>query len=259
MLISLAGALIVGACLGLLGSGGSILTVPILTYLLGEDVKVAIPESLAIVGLIALSGAVMHARHGRIQFGIALVFGAFGMFGAYVGAIASTFISASVQLALFALLMLIAAGMMLRRKPAVEKSLGAQPEPRSSRRWRLPADGFGVGAICGVVGIGGGFLIVPALHLRAGLPMRQAIATSLAIIVMNCIAGFGKHLHQLREMNLQVNWELIAIFGVVGIAGSYAGAAAAGRIDQATLRRIFAVFLLILGAFILIDRLARLV
>ena len=161
------GALVVGLSLGLLGSGGSILTVPVLIFLVGEPEKVAIAESLAIVGGIALVGSLPFAVRKLIDWRSVAFFGVPGMAGAYLGALLSRYVSGGFQLALFALIMLVAAFFMFR-PPAVPRSAAAAPR----RPWKIGLDGLVVGVLTGFVGVGGGFLIVPALVLLGGLSMH---------------------------------------------------------------------------------------
>ena len=176
-------ALAIGLTLGLLGSGGSILTVPVLVYLLGQPEKVAIAGSLAIVCAIALVGAVPYARQRLIDWRSVVLFGLPGMAGTWLGAWAAQFVSGALQLFVFALVMLAAAWSMFRAPPAAD---GRGPRHAGL----VVADGLAVGALTGFVGVGGGFLIVPALVLLGGLTIQRAIATSLLVIAMKSAAGF---------------------------------------------------------------------
>lgn len=237
------GAICVGFSLGLLGSGGSILTVPILVYLVGDSEKVAIAESLAIVGTIAVIGLVPFALQRRVEWSTVALFGAPGMAGAYIGAAISKFLPGSVQLLGFALVLLLAAVMMLRPIAAgqVKAPVG---------RGVIMVEGLVVGAVTGLVGVGGGFLIVPALVLLGGLTMHQAVGTSLAIIAMKSASGFYKYLDVLAQADLSVGWDIVGLFVVLGIAGSFAGGAVAHKLPQSVLRRVFAVLLIGMGLFI---------
>jgi uncharacterized membrane protein YfcA len=156
------GAVAIGVSLGLLGSGGSILTVPVLVYLMGQDEKVAIAGSLFIVGSVALTGSMQYLRARLIDWRNVVIFGIPGMAGTYVGALSAAYVSGIVQLSLFAVVMLLASYMMLRPLKLDETSHA----PRES--WKIAADGLLVGVITGLVGVGGGFLIVPALALLGG-------------------------------------------------------------------------------------------
>ena len=249
MLYALLGAVAIGLVLGLLGSGGSILTVPVLVYLAGEPDKVAIAESLAIVGAIAAVGVVPYARQHLVDWRNALYFGVPGIVGTYGGAALSEKVPGAVQLALFALVMLLAAGLMFWSK----KDLVTEEEASRRRQaaWKIIIEGLSVGLLTGLVGVGGGFLIVPALVLLGGLPMRLAVGTSLLIIAAKSAAGFLKYLDVLAGAGQQVDWGLIGLFAAIGIVGSFAGNALSQRVPQAQLRRGFAVFLVVMGGFML--------
>ena len=246
MLWALLGAVAIGLVLGLLGSGGSILTVPVLVYLAGQPDKVAIAESLAIVGAIAAVGAVPYARQRLVDWHSVLYFGVPGIAGTYGGAALSEWVPGAVQLALFAVVMILAAGLMLRGG----QDAGAAPRARQPL-WLIAVEGLAVGVLTGLVGVGGGFLIVPALVLLGGLPMRLAVGTSLLIVAAKSAAGFVKYTDVLAQAGQHVDGSLIGLFAAIGIAGSFAGNALSQRVPQAQLRRAFAGFLVVMGAFIL--------
>lgn len=246
MLWAWIGALLVGLTLGLLGSGGSILTVPVLVYLVDEPEKLAIAESLGIVALISLVGAIPFGFKRQIDWRSVVFFGGPGMAGAYLGAYLSVFMSGAVQLVLFAGVMLIAAVMMLRQQTG---ALGSRTDRHPI--WKIAVEGFVVGVLTGIVGVGGGFLIVPALVLLGGLPMHLAIGTSLTIIAVKSLAGFYKYLDVLEAAGLVVHWRLILIFSAIGIAGSVIGGKMGEYVSQQRLKRGFAVFLVVMGLYIL--------
>lgn len=250
MILAVACALLIGLSLGVFGSGGSILTVPILVYLLGHEDKVAIAESLAIVGVVAMVGGIGPARAGLVSLKTVLSFGLPGMLGALGGSWAAAFVSGAVQLVAFSVVML-AAGVMMWRRASGGDGAGGENGRSRSIPW-FAACGLGVGVVTGFVGVGGGFLIVPALVLLTGMPMRRAVGNSLFIITMNCVVGFIKHTMVLSELSISPDWVTIAIVGAVGSTGGLAGAALQAKIGQRALRRGFAVFLLLMGAFILI-------
>jgi uncharacterized membrane protein YfcA len=245
VLLTWLGALVVGLSLGLLGSGGSILTVPILVYLTGQSPKLAIAASLAIVGTIALTGAANYARQGLVDWRYVLYFGLPGIVATYGGAWVSRFASGPVQLAVFAVIMGLASYTMLR--PA-----HASPETRPPRRfaWLLAA-GVAVGLITGFVGVGGGFLFVPALVILGGLSMHRAVGTSLAIIALNSASGFVEHFNLLAAGSVRIPWSVIAVFAAIGTAGSVAGNLAGRRLAHSRLRRIFGMFLVVMCAYVL--------
>jgi len=239
-----AGAAAIGVSLGLFGSGGSILTVPVLIYLFGQDEKVAIAGSLAIVGSIALVGALPYLRARLIDWRNVLLFGVPGMGGTYLGAWIAQFVPGIVQLALFAVVMLIAAYMMLR-PPNVAN-------PASGRAiWKISLDGLLIGILTGLVGVGGGFLIVPALVLLGGMTMHRAVATSLVIIALKSFSGFFKYLDVLAAQDLSLDWGVISLVTALGVAGSFAGNHLGTRVPQAALQRGFAYFLIVMGIYIL--------
>jgi uncharacterized protein len=269
-MLPLIGALLIGITLGLLGSGGSILTVPVLVYLLGHTDKVAIAESLAIVGMIALFGIFPYARSRQIDWRSVVFFGVPGMIGTYGGAWLANFVPGAAQLVLFGVVMLLAAGLMLRntrRRPAavsaevpeapagdlahVPDPHALPPEPHRHPLWQIVLEGSAVGVLTGLVGVGGGFLIVPALVILGGLTMRTAVGTSLAVIALKSLAGFYKYVGVLADLELHVDWGTIGLFIAIGTVGSMLGKAVSSRMDQLTLRRVFAVFLVVMGLFVL--------
>ncbi|MEM1043797.1 MAG: sulfite exporter TauE/SafE family protein [Bacteroidota bacterium] len=244
MLLALLGALLVGLSLGLLGSGGSILTVPVLIYLVGQPEKEAIAESLGIVGLIALSGSVLNAVQKKVDWRSVALFALPGMVGTAVGATLSGFVSGLVQLTVFAVTMLAAAVLMFRGRPEAE---GERSPP-----WGLVAfQGLLIGVLTGFVGVGGGFILVPALVLLVGLPIHVAIGTSLTIIVLNSASGFVRYLGVLAEAGLSVDVQLVGVFGAVGVVGSVIGNRIGARVPRQQLRKGFAVFLVVMAAYIL--------
>ena len=243
--LALPGALAIGLSLGLLGSGGSILTVPVLVYLLGQDEKVAIAGSLFIVGSIAAAGGLQFLRAGFIQWRSVFVFGLPGMVGTYLGAVIAAYVSGVMQLALFALVMLMASWLMLRPLDLADAGAPAR------QAWKIAADGLVVGVITGLVGVGGGFMIVPALVLLGGLSMHHAVATSLIIIALKSYSGFVKYLDVLEQQSLSLDWTTLVVVTVIGIAGSVVGSKLARRLPQDQLKRWFGYFLIVMGLYIL--------
>jgi hypothetical protein len=245
MTLALLGALAIGLTLGLLGSGGSILTVPILVYVVGQEEKIAIAGSLAIVGGIALAGAVPRMLKRQIDWRSVFWFGLPGMLGTVLGAQLSRWIPGVVQLFVFALVMLVAAVMMARPSPL-------QATARAARaRGLIVLDGLAVGVLTGLIGIGGGFLILPALVLLGGIAMHRAIGTSLCIIALNAFSGFAKHATLLAAAGIALDWRLISLFTAVGAGGSLVGLQLADRLPQQRLKRVFAGFLVLMAVFIL--------
>jgi uncharacterized protein len=249
-------AVAIGMSLGLIGGGGSILAVPTLVYVMGVAPKSAIAMSLAIIGTVSLLGAIPHWRLGNIQLKTATMFGLSTMLGAYTGARIATlpFVTGTVQMLLFATMMLLAAGLMIRKSsqaaknaPVEELDLTLYPKPICKYCWLwLVSEGIGVGILTGLVGVGGGFAIVPALVLLGNVPMKQAIGTSLLVIVFNSIAGF---LGYLGYVTLNIN--LMATFAIAASCGIFAGAYLVRFVQARHLQKAFGYFLLAMSAFIL--------
>lgn len=240
------GAALIGLSLGLLGSGGSILTVPVLVYLAGEAPKAAIAESLAVVGIIALVGAASALRRGDVDGRSLVAFGLPAMATTYAGSALSAHVASALQLVLFALVMLAAAVGMARGASTPGDGTVSAPS-----RGRLAAMGAVVGVVTGVVGVGGGFLIVPALALLARLPMRRAVGTSLVLIVANSAVGFARHAVDLHAAGTVLNGGLIGLVAAIGVAGVLVGGRLGRRVPQRTLQRAFAVVLVAMSGFIL--------
>ncbi len=234
-------ATLIGLSLGLLGGGGSILTVPVLVYVLGYAAKPAIAMSMPVVGITSLLAAALHWRLGNVRLRTAVEFGVLAMVGAFAGAKLAGLLSDTAQLTLLAVVMLAAAVSMLRGRAEDDVETAATP-----RRALLAPVAVGVGVLTGLVGIGGGFLMVPALVLLARIPMRQAVGTSLLIIAMNSVAGFAGYIG-----TVDVNWPFLAGFTAASAAGAVIGTALVARVPQAALTRAFAVLLLVMGGFVL--------
>jgi len=232
---------VVGVSLGLLGGGGSILAVPLLVYVAGIEVHGAIAMSLAIVGATSLGGALVHARAGRVDLKAALVVGVAGMVAAPLGARASQAVRQEALLVTFAALMIVVGGLMLRGR---HPGSGGGPSP--PRRLAIVGAGVGVGLLTGFLGVGGGFLIVPALTLLAGLPIHTAVGTSLLVIAMNAGAGLVGHLGQAG-----IPLGLTAAFTAASLLGASFGGRMAERFEPVRLRRTFAVFVILVGLALL--------
>lgn len=241
-------SLLVGLLLGLLGGGGSILTVPVLVYVAGLEPKLAIASSLVVVGVTSLSAMLGHARSGRVCWKTGLLFGAAGMLGAYGGGRLAVLIPGGVLLILFAGLMLGTAYAMLRggrdKPPPQAAALPLCP-------LRLPLlpilfDGLLVGAGTGLVGAGGGFLVVPALNLLGGLPMHAAVGTSLLVIALKsfaALAGYAQH--------VEMDYELVGVVTGAAIVGGWLGGKLSRRVSAGLLRRVFGVFVILVAAYVL--------
>ncbi|WP_418960916.1 sulfite exporter TauE/SafE family protein [Streptomyces tritici] len=239
----LAVSVLIGVSLGILGGGGSILTVPILVYLAGMDTKEAIATSLFVVGVTSVVGLVPHARAGRVRWRTGLIFGSVSMVGAYGGGRLAAYVPETVLLVAFALMMLATAAAMLRKS--------RRPKPVKPAHTELPVkhvmvEGLVVGAVTGLVGSGGGFLVVPALALIGGLPMSVAVGTSLLVITMKSFSGLAGHLD-----GVQIDWGLALAVTAAAVVGSLIGSRFAGRIPQDALRKAFGWFVVVMGVVVL--------
>lgn len=249
LLIGGSAGLAIGLTLGLLGGGGSILTVPALVYLAGQTPQAAVAASLVIVGANSTMGAFFHRTQGTLNWNIALFFGSAGMLTSYFAAGFSQYFSATALLVAFASLMLfVGIYMLLRKTPQVRDA--NQP----TNWFVIIGSGATVGVLTGFLGVGGGFLIVPALVILVGLPMRQAIGTSLVIISMNSLASLLGHLGH-TSLDLSV----VGIFLIGGLAGTLLGSRLAKRINPYYLRRAFAIFVIVLAIFLLADNITGLI
>ncbi|MGX1365075.1 putative membrane protein YfcA [Streptomyces canus] len=239
--VIIAASLLIGVSLGILGGGGSILTVPILVYLAGMETKQAIATSLFVVGVTSAAGVVSHARAGRVRWRTGLLFGLAGMTGAYAGGRLAEFIPGSVLLIGFALMMIATAVAMIHgRRQAPKKVHHELPVPH------VLLEGIAVGLVTGLVGAGGGFLVVPALALLGGLPMTVAVGTSLLVISMKSFAGLAGYL-----ASVHIDWGFAALVTASAVVGSLLGGLLAGRIPQDALRKSFGWFVAVMGIFVL--------
>ena len=247
--------LLIGISLGLIGGGGSILTVPIFVYVFGIEAKSAIAMSLAVVGLTSLVGAVQHWRAGNVNIRVALIFGSVAMVGTWLGARLAVFFTGAAQLTLFAAVMLLSAWFMLKPSKDAAQQEGSEGDANPAlastgmAELKLPliiVEGLAVGILTGLVGVGGGFLVVPALVLLGKVPMKQAIGTSLLVIALKSASGFAGYLG-----TVPVDWSFMGSFAVLAVAGIFIGTALVKHVSGALLKKIFATFLLVMGAFIL--------
>ncbi len=255
------GAIIMGLSLGLIGGGGSILTVPILVYLFNVDAVLATAYSLFIVGITSMVGSVSHMRMGNIHWRTALVFGVPSIVAVFltraylVPALPDPLFSIGVvavskslgMLVFFALLMVAAAYSMIRKPKA---PLGPDERAEQAIAFNYPlilAEGAVVGTITGLVGAGGGFLIIPALVLLAKLPMKQAVGTSLIIIAAKSLIGFTGDLGG----DEVIDWNFLMIFSAIAIGGIIAGSILSKRIPNEKLKPAFGWFVLVMGIYII--------
>ena len=293
--IAIPAGLLIGLSLGALGGGGSILTVPVLVYLLHQPPHAATAGSLLIVGITATAGMIAHRRACRVRLAAGVAFGVLGVAGAYAGTRLSSSIRPDLLLSLFAGLMLVAAAAMARRRrgaagqhvpavagppappeAAVPDDLGVPSsrggaatatldKPAAAMRTQVPsmagqrpsgtaavrqglkivAAATGVGLLTGFFGVGGGFVIVPALVLALGFEMPVAVGTSLLVIAINSAAAFaarlGGHVH--------LDWPLLGVFIVAALAGTLAGNRVASRVDPSRLTAAFTILLVAVAAY----------
>ena len=262
---------LIGISLGALGGGGSILTVPALVYVLGDSARSATTASLVIVGVTALVGALGHARAHHVRWTSGIVFGSVGIATSFVGTALNRRVDPNVLLLCFAALMLVAAVAMLRRSlvPTPDDEDGAPDGGSAAVAVRAPtsvrtqltaavtlkvvAAGLTVGLLAGFLGVGGGFIVVPALVLALNLPMPVAVGTSLLVIAINSAAALVA-----RAGNDSFHWAVIVPFTIAAIGGSLAGKEVAGRVSSTTLTRAFAGLLVLVGAYVAVRSAAGL-
>lgn len=244
-------AVLIGVSLGLLGGGGSILTVPILVYVIGVPTHEAIALSLLVVGTTSVTALIPHARAGRVRWRTGLVFGVASMIGAFGAGKVAHYIPSTVLLVAFGGMMLVTAVAMMRGRSKGDEAASVEGEGKLPI-FKILGEGLVVGAITGLVGAGGGFLVVPALMWLGKLPMRTAVGTSLLVIAMKSFAGFSGYI-----LNVSVDWPLAALITSAAVVGSFGGAAIAGRIPQDMLRRAFAWFVVTMAVFVLLQEVPR--
>jgi len=246
-------ALFVGLVLGLLGGGGSILALPIFLYVFRVPTKPAIAMSLAVVGMSAFVGFLTHWRQGTVRLKVAIPFGICAMVAAFATARLTHLVPAAVQLTLFAVFAFSAAFFMLR--DAV-KERHRQPDEPNERAvggrfgWWLGAEAVGVGVLTSLIGAGGGFVIVPALVLLGGMPVKEAVGSSLLIITMNALSGFVGYIGTVR-----IDWPLVGSFTGVAAVGAVIGTRMNRRVPQARIKQGFAVLIIVLGAYLVVKKL----
>ncbi|MGH9221589.1 MAG: sulfite exporter TauE/SafE family protein [Vicinamibacterales bacterium] len=232
-------ALAIGTTIGLLGGGGSLVAVPAFTFLLQLPPKDAVVTSLAVVGVASAAGAVSGFIRGAIPVAVALIVGMSAAAGALAGGVAGARLSDQTQMAILGMVMLIAA-LALWRQPRV-----ARAEHASASRSALAVIGVSVGVLTGLVGVGGGFLIVPALVVGAGLPIREAAASSLFVIALAAFAGLVGYAGETA-----IAWPFILPIAAVAAAGTIAGGLVAWRLPQRRLQQAFALSLVALASFV---------
>ncbi len=274
-------AVCIGLSLGLIGGGGSVLAVPVLVYVMGLPEKEAIASTLLIVGVVSLIGAIPHWKQGNVNLKVVASFAPSAMLGAFFGARIANLpaVTGTIQLVAFGITTLLASLLMIRKsssrapkvEPVTDPPLSASElDPKSFpnggdvssleltedqataswTRWLIIAiEGLAVGVLTGFVGVGGGFAIIPALVLLGGIPMKEAIGTSLLIITLNSASAFAGYLGQVT-----LNWNLIMAFTLAASVGTVSGALLNKSIDAKHLQKGFGYFVLAVAVYVLIRR-----
>ncbi len=246
MTLALVLSTLVGVALGLFGGGGSMLSVPLLTYSLGMSPKSAIATSLLVIAASSAAALVPLAGTRLVYWRTGVAFGLAGMAGAYAGGHLSAFVPGQVLLWAFTATMLVTAFAMLRRRPAQSAVAMEHDIGGAARMLKIASYGLGVGALTGMIGAGGGFLIVPVLTLLGRVPMRSAVATSLLVISMNTLAGFAGHVG-----HAEITWNVALPVTGLAMLGSLAGSVFGKRLPQVTLRRGFAWLVISIALFVI--------
>ncbi|MCU4674576.1 sulfite exporter TauE/SafE family protein [Catenovulum sp. 2E275] len=241
MFVIIISAVMIGLSLGLLGSGGAILTVPALIYGVGMNEKSAIASALFIVASISLFSSVNNIITQKIAWKNISGFAIPGLFASYLGALAGSYIAGYIQLFIFAMVILFAAFHTLKLNNHAIQKQSSLP--------KIIMTGFLVGFLTGLVGVGGGFLIVPALIILLNLPLRQAVASSLIIISLNSLVAFGRYAITFNRDAIEFNWLVIIIFILLGTCGSYLGQFFANKLNPKWLQQGFAYLLICLSIF----------
>lgn len=250
-------AILIGLVMGLIGGGGSILSVPVFVYLFGLDAVSATTFSLFVVGITSLVGSLGFLKQRLVNFRTALLFGLPSVLGVLfsrrlvlphlphyiINRWGITLTKDMFLLILFAILMLISSYKMIRN--TTREGLRKSEKPNYTL---LASQGLLVGLITGLIGAGGGFLIVPALVMLLGLGMKEAVATSLFIISMNSLLGFFSSLDK-----VDVNWTFLLIFSAISIVGILIGVAISKKMDGKKLKPFFGWFVLVMGLYIIIK------
>ena len=264
VIIGFAAAIVIGISLGLIGGGGSILTVPVLVYILGVNPVLATAYSLFVVGSTSLVGAATYMRKGLVNYKTALVFAVPSFIAVFLTrkflvpalpdplfTVGEAIITKNIGIMIFfALIMLAASYSMITTKKCVDCD---EDEPVAFNFPMIALEGSVVGVITGIVGAGGGFLIIPALVLLAKLPMKMAVGTSLLIIAAKSLIGF------LGDLSTQtIDWQLLLIFTALSIVGIFIGSALSKKINEEILKTGFGWFVLAMGIYIITKELLAL-
>ncbi len=236
-------AILIGVSLGLLGGGGSTLTIPVLHYAFGLEVHDAIASSLIVVAATGAIAVLPHARAGSVRWRHGATFGVASMATSFVGGRLGALVPGIVLIVAFAAVMMVSGLAMLLRSRTM-------PTPGARRPGWMVVLGGGVGVLTGFLGAGGGFLIVPALTIAGGLGMREAVATSLFVITLNALAGLAG-----TVAHATIDIPLTAAVTAIAIAGSLVGARLGRRMPAASLQRVFGWFVIVLATLVLVAEL----
>ena len=250
LIITFVLALVIGVSIGLLGGGGAILAVPVLTYITGLEPVQAIPSSLLIVGVTSAVSLTLHALKRRVQWRTGIIFGIASMAGAFAGGRLGSSVPSAILMFSFAAVMIAAAVAMIRGR----KNNGDEEESVKLPIVKILITGAVVGLVSGFVGAGGGFLIVPALALLARLPMTLAVATSLMIVTMQSGAGLVGYV-----VSTPLDWMLALSIAAAAVIGSFLGFWLSGRVPDRGLRKGFGVFVLVIAAIVVTEETLQLI
>ncbi|WP_457560619.1 sulfite exporter TauE/SafE family protein [Caminibacter sp.] len=245
--LTILSGLLSGLALGLTGGGGSILAVPLLVYLVGIDIHLAIVTSLIAVGATSLISSLTYMRDNLVRFKTAFLMAAPGLISTYLGSLVNKHLNGHLLLVLFSFLMFYIGYRMTKKRKT--------PEKAGKNYLKIIILGFVVGFASGLFGVGGGFLLVPALYMGANLSMKESIGTSLFIIFLFGLFGMGSYIIQHRPINFLIS----AVFVIGGVVGGYIGAKIGENLDQQKLRLIFAYFTMAMAVFIFLENIFKLI
>lgn len=234
--------ILIGTGLGLLGGGGATLTIPVLTYVLNIPAKESIFMSMGLVGISSFVGALEELRKKRLRKDVILIFGPLSILGTFVGTKCAVFITAESQMLLFSIIAIMASYRMIRGNRKVVQTTSIS---ENASMYKLAPLGLVVGLITGLVGVGGGFLIVPTLNLIAGLPFYLAVGSSLVLITINMTSGFV-----IRLFSESLNWEVFLPFLLFTSIGVYLSRKLTHHISEAKLKQGFGYLLLLIGVLV---------
>ena len=253
MVISILAGLVVGLLVGGLGGGGAILTVPVLVFAFGQSAHEATTSSLVIVGLSAFIGLWPHQRQGNVQWGQGILFGLIGIVGSFIGTQAARGLSGPWLMTLFAALLIVVAGLMIKKTLISSKDAECEAHPLRDHngRWdraaaaKVAITATGVGLLTGFFGVGGGFAIVPALILALGYCMPFAVGTSLLVIAINSVMAYALH----ASSGSSVDWSIVGPFALAAVVGALAGGRVMSQIPKKYLQLGFAAFLVVVSLY----------